>query len=145
MQAQDLAQEAYLRLLRLEDHTLIRDPQAYLFRIASNLVHEFALKYPTRLTPGDVGDEPVTAPDAPEQALDMQVRARYVKSALDELLPKCRAVLILHRRDEMTYEQIATHLGISVSMVKKYLGIALKRCRASLRDLAPERRDEEGR
>src|SRR3954467_4222821 len=43
-QAQDLAQEAYLRLLRVEHSELIRQPRAYLYRIAVNLVSEFRLR-----------------------------------------------------------------------------------------------------
>ncbi len=42
--AQDLAQETYLRLLRMDNHELVRKPQAYLYRVASNLVYEFKLR-----------------------------------------------------------------------------------------------------
>jgi RNA polymerase sigma factor (sigma-70 family) len=134
--AKDLAQEVYLRLLRLHDRSLIRDPQAYVFRIAANLVHEFALKHPPVTEPASI-DEPATDAAAPEQAADSRVHARRIKRALDELSPKCRTVFILHRRDDMTYEEIARQVGISMSMVKKYLGIALKHCRRRLRDLEP--------
>src|SRR5687768_1272079 len=41
--AQDLAQEVYLRLLRVDNGELIRDPLAFLYRIALNLVYEFNL------------------------------------------------------------------------------------------------------
>src|SRR3984885_2376818 len=42
--AHDLAHEAYVRLLRLKRKDLIRDPQAYLYRIAVNILYEFELK-----------------------------------------------------------------------------------------------------
>ena len=42
--AQDLAQEAYLRLLRVSRTELVRDPQAYLYRVARNLVYEQGAK-----------------------------------------------------------------------------------------------------
>jgi DNA-directed RNA polymerase specialized sigma24 family protein len=42
--ARDIAQEAYVRLLRTERKHLIRDPMAYLYRIAANVLYEFALK-----------------------------------------------------------------------------------------------------
>ena len=42
--AEDLSQETYLRLLRVERTDLVRKPEALLFRIASNLVYEFYLK-----------------------------------------------------------------------------------------------------
>jgi DNA-directed RNA polymerase specialized sigma24 family protein len=42
--ARDLAQEAYVRLLRLERKDLIRDPRPYLYRIAANILYEYQLK-----------------------------------------------------------------------------------------------------
>src|SRR5437868_9304116 len=42
--ARDLAHEAYVRLLRVKRKDLIRDPQAYLDRIAANILYEFELK-----------------------------------------------------------------------------------------------------
>ena len=38
--AEDLVQEVYTRLLRIKDKRLVRSPQAYAFRIASNLLYE---------------------------------------------------------------------------------------------------------
>src|SRR5262249_57323704 len=43
-EARDLAHEAYVRLLRVKRRDLIRDPQAYLYRIAANVLYEFELK-----------------------------------------------------------------------------------------------------
>src|SRR5579862_8442386 len=42
--ARDLAHEAYVRLLRVKRGDLIRDPRAYLYRIAANILYEFELK-----------------------------------------------------------------------------------------------------
>src|SRR5688572_13580070 len=42
--AQDLAQEVYLRILRFGREDLVRDPQAYLYRIATHVVYEFRMK-----------------------------------------------------------------------------------------------------
>src|SRR6185312_14188520 len=40
----DLAQEVYLRLLRVERPEEIRSPEAYLFTIATNLIYEHAVR-----------------------------------------------------------------------------------------------------
>jgi RNA polymerase sigma factor (sigma-70 family) len=133
--ADDLAQEVYLRLLRLSRQDLIRDPRSYVFRVAANLAHEFALKHAELTEAGALADEPSTEGHEVERALDSQVHARHLQAALEELSPKCRAVFILHRRDEMTYDEIARHLGVSASMVKKYLGQALQRLRKRLRHM----------
>jgi RNA polymerase sigma factor (sigma-70 family) len=133
--ARDLAQEAYVRLLRMERKDLIRHPRAYLYRIAANVLYEFELK-----RKADVaglarwtceqqldGDWDYAESDAEDPAL----RSR-LDSVLGELSPKCRAVLILHRRDGMTYDEIGARIGISASMVKKYLSQGLRHCRQRL-------------
>lgn len=135
--ARDLAQEAYVRLLRLERKDLIRDPQAYIYRVAANLLHEFELKRRAdaagikQWTDDQAIDD--TAPSADRGADAMYIGAK-LREVLDELTPKCRAVLILHRRDGMTYEEIGELLDISPSMVKKYLAIGLRHCCGRLRD-----------
>ena len=42
--AEELAQEVYLRMLRVPDTTAILNPEAYLYAIAGNLVKEYALQ-----------------------------------------------------------------------------------------------------
>lgn len=130
--AQDLAQEAYLRLLRVSDSNLIHDPVAYLFRIARNLLHEWYRSKPPPGTPLDdveLADEGLTVEDRAE----ISQRIERLGNVLRHLSPKCRAVILMHRREGMTYREIASALGISSSMVKKYLSQGLARCRVSLR------------
>jgi RNA polymerase sigma-70 factor (ECF subfamily) len=77
--------------------------------------------------------------DEPELPAEVQADAPTLRNRIDQALrqlnPTCRAVLIFHRRDGMTYDEIAARLGISSSMVKKYLATALRHCRSQLRDL----------
>jgi RNA polymerase sigma factor (sigma-70 family) len=135
--ARDVAQETYVRLLRLERKDLIREPLAYVYRLAANLIHELDLQKGTddaRLSKWmrDRADDVPIAVDAEADAHTLRAR---IDEALLQLSPKCRAVLIFHRRDGMTYEEIGARLGISSGMVKKYLATALRHCRKRLRDL----------
>ena len=41
--APDLAQEVYVRMLRVRDIDAIRNPERYLYTVASNLVKEYAV------------------------------------------------------------------------------------------------------
>jgi RNA polymerase sigma-70 factor (ECF subfamily) len=130
--AQDLAQEAYLRLLRAKESQLIQDPVAYLFRIARNLVGEFYTKLPppaASLDNVDLADQGVTV----EAQAESRQQIERLGEVLSHLSPKCRAALILHRRDGMTVSEIAEELQVSVGSVKKYLSQGLARCRIRLR------------
>jgi RNA polymerase sigma-70 factor (ECF subfamily) len=135
--ARDLAQETYVRLLRLDRKDLIRDPRAYVYRVAANLLHEFELKRRADAAGRRQWGEQIAVDggaSVPTEAEALAIAGR-LRSVLAELTPKCRAVLVMHRRDGMTYDEIAKALGISPSMVKKYLSIGLKHCCGRLQDL----------
>jgi RNA polymerase sigma-70 factor (ECF subfamily) len=135
--AQDLAQEAYVRLLRLERKDLIRDPRSYLYRIASNVLFEFELRRKATMAGlSRWSDESRLAEETAVMADDGETLAlrERLEHVMSELSPKCRAVLILHRREGMTYEEISARLDISASMVKKYLAKGLRHCRERLQD-----------
>jgi len=116
---------------------LIRDPPAYLFRIASNVLFEFELKRKASLVGlSRWSDERRTEDESHvtvNEGETLVLRER-LGLAMSELSPKCRAVLILHRREGMTYEEIGARLNISTSMVKKYLAKGLRHCRERLQD-----------
>ena len=131
--AKDLAQETYLRLLRLNGDHLIRKPEAYLFRIASNLVHEFWLNASSgRPVSTHDPDELPSGMQSTEELADHEQAIDDLKRALAVLPEVQRYVVLMHRRDGKTYEEIAEDLQISRDMVKKHLGKALARCRQYL-------------
>ncbi|WIO75356.1 RNA polymerase sigma factor [Porticoccaceae bacterium LTM1] len=137
--AQELAQEAYLRLLRVKKVDLIRHPEAYLYRIARNLVHEL-YSGPPRID-GKAFDEfaeeeeSVLQVPSPEEQTDKVRRLERIEKLLGDLKPKCRAVLILYWRDGLTQQEIAEELGISRSMAQKYMAQGLAYCQKQLDDI----------
>lgn len=130
--AQNLVQEAYLRLLRVKEPQLIQDPVAYLFRIARNLVGEMYAKLPPAADPlddVDLADQGMST----EELAESKQQIDRLDEVLAHLNPKCRAALILHRCDGLTVDEIAAELDLSRGMVKKHLAQGLARCRARLR------------
>lgn len=136
--AAEIAQEAYLRLLRYEHE---RDPgaiRALLYRIAINLVRMRAREMQRR-GGYDVPLEPNTewlacgTPSQEQQLIDRQ-RLDLLMSAIQSLPEKCHQVFILSRFHDMSYPQIAERCGISVKMVEKHISKALLVCRARLGD-----------
>jgi RNA polymerase sigma factor (sigma-70 family) len=132
-EAQDLVQEVYLRLLRVDDLSLIREPRAFALRLAANVAHEWRLLARNRLTHSDEWLE--TQPDPGRGAVEVIQQTQQMQRlarALETLSPVCRAVVLLHKRDGMTYEQIAAHVGLSVGMVAKHLARGVAVCQQFL-------------
>ncbi len=138
--ADDLAQEVYLRLLRVDDVMLIRNPRSFALRVASNVACEWGrLSRHRRVHVGDEFlDENETDTASPlEQAANAQ-QFSTLSRTLDTLSPMRRAVVLLHTRDGLTYAQIAAHVGLSVSMVGKHLSLGLQACQQALAEAPPE-------
>lgn len=140
--APDLAQEVFLRLMRVEQHETIRSPEAYLFTVASHVLHQHALRQ-THIPPTvDIAEvfaelQPSSTDDPMLRALG-QERLSKLERVLAALPPKVASTLILQRFVGRSIEEICRDLGISRPAAKKYLARALAACRGALEE------DEEG-
>jgi RNA polymerase sigma-70 factor (ECF subfamily) len=132
-EAAELAQEVYVRMLRVPDMTTVRNPEAYLYAIASNLAKEHTHRGPRDSSVLDIDDPMVQEQLAELPAfggeLDRERRVARLREVLGELSPKCRAAVVLQYWHGSSYEEIAARLGVSTNMVKKYLSQALAHCR----------------
>jgi RNA polymerase sigma-70 factor (ECF subfamily) len=130
--AEDLAQEVYVRLLRVEKLELIEHPEAYLYKVAVNVAAEWRMR--ARQSKPHTADEldALVAATTPETALSEAEFARQLDDALRAMTPMIRAVIYLKLRDGMTHEEIARHLGISTRMVRRLLTTAYTQLRDSI-------------
>ena len=128
LDAGDIAQETFLRLLRVENTALIRKPRAYLYRIATNVIRELELKEQDSPL-HDAHDVEQIAVAEPGNSIDSVEHASSLEAALNGLPAMQRAVLLLVKRDGKSYEEIARELDLSAHTVKKYVFLAVKHCR----------------
>ena len=131
--AADLAQEVYVRMLRISDQAAIRNPVHYLYTVANNLVKEHAVLDRRQASGIDIDEAPAheeleTLP-AFDGDLDTTQRVTRLGVVLKQLRPKCRAAVELRFTHELSYRAIATHLGVSPQMAKKYVAQGLGHCR----------------
>ena len=138
--AEDLAQEVYLRLLRGDaaDALAIESPEAYLFTLAANLLRERGATMRRRGLSIDIDavDEGLLPTEAsPEDELVRTVRDRRLAEAVDSLPAKYRQVIVMHYHENQTYQQMAGHFGVTPHAIKKYVSQALRLCRRKLRHL----------
>jgi RNA polymerase sigma-70 factor (ECF subfamily) len=137
--AADLAQEVYLRMLRVSDPGAIRNPVHYLYTVANNLVKEHAVLERRQANGIDIEQAPAheqleTLP-AFDGDLDAAQRLSRLGTVLQQLRPKCRAAVELRFTHELSYRQIALHLGVSPQMAKKYVAQGLSHCRRRMAHL----------
>lgn len=136
--AQDLAQEVFLRLLRVEHQEAIRSPEAYLFTVASHVVHQHSLRERGASAVVDIDDvlaelQPLSGDD-PQRQAETEQRIEGLRAMLARLPPHYQAALILHRFAGLSIEEIARELGVARPTAKKYLARALLYCRECQRD-----------
>ena len=130
--AQDLAQEVYLRLLRASTIDLIAEPQAYLYRVASNVAAEWRMRARERKPHSSDALELLLETRTPEVRLDQEQDQARLQEALACLDVMPRAVIFLKLREDLTNEEIAAHLGITKRMVRRHLVIGYAELRARL-------------
>jgi RNA polymerase sigma factor (sigma-70 family) len=129
----DLAQEVYLRMLRVSDQEAIRNPVLYLFTVANNLVKEHAVL--ERRRAGGVDIDEITTHEQLEVLptfdgdLDAAQRAARLQTVLKQLRPKCHAAVVLRFTHGLSYREVAIRLGVSPQMARKYVMQALSHCR----------------
>lgn len=135
--AEDMAQDAYLRLLGRESREPIDNLPAFIGRSVRNLAIDLLRRRGRRnRVEGGSGDqaaiEAQPALGDPERDLIARQQLGLIRDAINALPPRCRQAFILHRFHGRNYEDIADTLGVSKSSVEKYIIRALEACRRKI-------------
>lgn len=132
--ASDSLQETWLRLTRIGNTGAIRNPEAYLFRIAVNVAADQRAVEQRRLAYSEVELLLRVSDDEldPERIVASRFEQAALIQALDELPPRRRAIFIMARLEKRPHREIAEHFGISVRMVDLEWNKAMKYCREQL-------------
>ena len=140
--ADDLSQEVFARLMRIENTDLIRDPLAYLLGIATHVVREFRQRNQRQcvIFDSDMADaltehlEPPARADLANNAERLELQ-NWLDSAIKQLPPTHQTVLLLVKRDGLSYEEAAAKTGLSIHTIEKYLVEARARLRVIMKEL----------
>ena len=139
--AEDLAQEAFVRALA---HRPAR-PRAWLFTVAANLARDEGRRDAVRRRHLELvrREAPVPALDpTADVSLERQEAIRRVRAALAQLTDRDRDALLMWE-EGLSYDEIATALGLSPGSMGTTLARARKRLGEAYRGLESEGRDED--
>lgn len=145
-EAREVAQEAYVRLLQLDQPGTVSLLRAYLFKTAANIAIDRARQRSqrSRIHEREFSEEPIDrlSPEARTlSAEDLEV----LKKALLELSPKARRAFLLYRLEGWSDAQIAGQLGVKPRMVRYYLTQAGLYCWLRVQGSTPEQAREQSR
>ena len=149
-QAEDLAQEVFLRVYRARaEYVPSAKFTTWLFRIATNLALnsmrdnryqklEDSIDAPVRIDSQEGDERPLDIAEKHpniEQHLVEDVRVKMIRHAIDKLPEKQRAAVLLHKYEELDYAEIAKILNCSESALKSLLFRAYEALRVELAPL----------
>ena len=137
-EARDVAQEAYIRVLQLNEPGAVSFLRAYLFKTAANIAANRARQRATRrrLDTADGSSEPID-PLSPERRALAEEELAVLRRALFELPPKYRRAFVLHRFEEWDVGRIGTELAVSARTVRHYILHAALYCQLRVQGLSP--------
>lgn len=123
--ADDLVQEAWIRLACQEQHQFVAKPEAFLMRVALNLsIDEYrsAERHGEQVLIEDL--VMVDSNPSAETILLARERLARISECLAQLDPRTRRIFLAHRVDGLSYFEIAREHNLSISSVEKYIAKA---------------------
>jgi RNA polymerase sigma factor (sigma-70 family) len=130
--AHDLAQEAMLRVHKFQQSQTLDNARAYLFKTANNLaidqirrthLHD---KYLRSEMPADQEEDNYPFAPSPERTAAAKQELDNIYAVVDKMPTKVKRAFLLNRDRDLSYSEIAKEMGVSNSMVEKYITEALK-------------------
>jgi RNA polymerase sigma-70 factor, ECF subfamily len=119
--AEEMAQEAFLRIYRKLDHWRSDSPfSSWMFAVAANLYRSELRRIPPRTVPLDDVAEP-RDPRPHDGGLAREDRERRVRDAVAVLPPKYRDAVLLFYFHDMDLSAAARSLGLSEGTMKSRL------------------------
>ena len=129
-EALEVAQEAYVRLLSLDQPGAVSYLRAFLFKTAANIAIDRRRRH---LNYGKVTERQLFMELAenrtPEREVAAEQTLRHLERLIEAMPPKCRESFVMNQIHGLDAAVIAARLGITGSMVRKYVVRALLHCR----------------
>ena len=133
----ELLHEAWLKLERVQaggSAMAVRNPRAYLYRVAINLAADRGRSERARVTTAELDALHRRAYDDldPSRIAEARMEVKALSIAINQLPARRRAIFIAARVDELPYKEIAARHGVTLRVVDRELSLALDHLSAVL-------------
>jgi RNA polymerase sigma-70 factor (ECF subfamily) len=135
-EVKEIVQEVFIKLwLRRTELPTLSSIDNYLFILSRNAAYDLFRK---KLTQESIKQNlkrlDASVMQQPEEASDFRTLQQLYVQAVRQLPPQQQKVYLLSREEGLTYQQIASQIGIAAETVKKHMMAALRSVRAFVRD-----------
>ena len=130
-EAEDVVQEAFVKVIQAQKQRDIQSPKSYLFRTARNLSLAQISKTSYKLTDevSDIlTDSELHMTKTMEEEFEVRENFEVFCSAVRNLPVKCRRIFVLCRVYGFSQKEVALRMGITLSAVEGHLTRATRRC-----------------
>ncbi len=145
-EAREVAQEAYVRLLQLDQPVAMSFLRAYLFKIAKGIAID---RHRQRVAREGIDRRSVVADldlASPTESSIMAIdELTVLLAALRELPRNCQQAFLLHRFKDLSTVEVAARMGLTDRMVRKHVKRALMYCRLRVQGMKKEQALQEVR
>lgn len=135
-QSEDVVQEVFSYVWNNAEKLDIKNLQAWLFTSVRYQVFNVIRSGKVRDKYENLNMINEFSSNIAELKLDREDIQRSLTASLDKLPPRCKEIFMLSRFEHLSYKEIAIRLDLSEKTVENQIGIALKKLRISLGDLA---------
>lgn len=127
--AEDLAQDTFMRILRSSNREPIQRPREFLATIAKRVMVDFIRRKTLERAYLDaLAQLPEQEMPGEDERLAVLETLQEVDAMLDGLGSRAKQAFLLAQLEGLEYRDIALRLGVSLSSVKKYMAKAMEHC-----------------
>lgn len=128
-EAKEVAQEAYVRILQLDEPGAVSFLRAYLFRTAANIALD-RVRHRIRVERLDEpqDDDELTSHLSPEREASASQALDLLRHAVQELPPRYRRAFLAHRVEGRSTIEVGIELGVNERQARNYVQRAIAYC-----------------
>ncbi|MGH8240360.1 MAG: RNA polymerase sigma factor [Steroidobacteraceae bacterium] len=133
-EAEEVAQEAYVRLLGLSDLSTLNFLHALLYRTAANLATDRLRQRTRRQRIDGLVFFEAEQTRSPEYESAAEQELALVCRMLEELPEACRRAFVLVNFEELSIDEAAQRLGLHPRRVRRFIARAIEHCQRVVDD-----------
>ena len=133
-QAEDLTQDAFIKLWNNCKKVILEKAKAYLFTVAKNAFYNQMAHQKVVLAYSKI-PQPNADNENPQYKMEETEFMDQLQNAINALPEGQREVFLLNRIDKKTYREIAEMLGVSQKAIEKKMHKALLKLRKTIKNL----------